>query len=64
MPNLKPANLKPFYSKQTLMNAQQEVTPAILTPFVTTPRDRTTAHVKRDSPVMALNVQVGGSLRL
>ena len=44
------------------MNAQQEVTPAILTPCVTTPRDRTTAHVKRDSPVMASDVQVRSSL--
>ena len=40
------------------MNAQQEVTPAILTPCVTTPWDRTTAHVKRVLLVMASIVQV------
>ena len=44
------------------MNAQQEVTTATLTPCVTTPRDRTTAHVKRVLLVMALNVQVRSSL--
>ena len=47
------------------MNAQQEVTPAILMPCVTTPRDRTTAHAKRDLLVMASTVQqVRGSLSL
>ena len=51
-------------SKQTLMNAQQEVTPAILMPCVTTPRDRTTAHVKRDLLVMVSNVQVRRLLSL
>ena len=46
------------YIKQTLMNAEQESTTAILMQCVTTPKDRTTAHVKRDSPVMDSNVQV------
>ena len=55
------ADWKLFYSIQTLMNAQQEVTPAILMLCVTTPRDRTTAHVKRDLLVTASIVQVRSS---
>ena len=47
------------------MNAQQAVTSAILMPCVTTPRDRTTAHVKKVLVVMVSNVQqVRGSLSL